>query len=692
MRQAIPFTLENSLLCLRLTGEAEGFLSYTLKATGQEYRISGPIFEIDGESVPIVLRQVAHLAPPSLLSNGCTEYRCGGPLGELDDLFLEIIVRIAPHSPVVRFAYALHSQGPHRLTKQHGRDALTYLQTSLASLPEVTEVQCSEFIELVHSYCLAEHQLAPRHFTAGLTAMGPLLLASDTNSTFLVAYEHGSQVPDAFVEFQLAPDRVVALQAKKGNYLHGQPLDPDHSFTTIWLQIAAVDGDGERMASVYREFLLNAQSLSSESRKPLLFYNTWGLQERAKWWYQGAFLDPMYQERILAEIEVAHRMGLEVFVLDTGWYEKTGDWRVNLARFPDGLKAVKALLDRYGMRLGLWFAPTAVALSSKIHRQHPEYRMSWQGQPYPPKPIWETEESQPFCLVSGYSDLFADELIRLAREVGVTYFKWDAIDHACDAPGHWHGDETNSARERAENYTFGLVRQMTRIVERVSAVIPEAIFDFDITEKQRAVGLSFLSVGKYFLLNNGPYYESLDIPFEPGTANGNVYFFPGQARGWVTRTPLAFDKWIPSTLFLTHYYPDDPVSSQMVNLASLILGQNGIWGDLLHVSEEGIARIAATLQRYKTVREAMTEASPVFWGKVGGSPEVYEKISEKSGQGAVVVFSPGKGSYTYLTARRVAQPYWHTEGVSVALAADGTARLDLEFPSGGAKIVFFGIE
>ena len=204
--------------------------------------------------------------------------------------------------------------------------------------------------------------------------------------------------------------------------------------------------------------------------------------------------------------------------------------------------------------------------------------------------------------------------------------------------------------------------------------------------------MSFLSVGKYFLLNNGPYYESLDIPFEPGTANGNVYFFPGQARGWVTRTPLAFDKWIPSTLFLTHYYPDDPVSSQMVNLASLILGQNGIWGDLLHVSEEGIARIAATLQRYKTVREAMTEASPVFWGKVGGSPEVYEKISEKSGQGAVVVFSPGKGSYTYLTARRVAQPYWHSEGVSVALAADGTARLDLEFPSGGAKIVFFGIE
>jgi len=39
---------------------------------------------------------------------------------------------------------------------------------------------------------------------------------------------------------------------------------------------------------------------------------------------------------ILAEIEVAHRMGVEVFVIDTGWCEKTGDWAASTSRFPRG--------------------------------------------------------------------------------------------------------------------------------------------------------------------------------------------------------------------------------------------------------------------------------------------------------------------------------------------------------------------
>ncbi len=48
----------------------------------------------------------------------------------------------------------------------------------------------------------------------------------------------------------------------------------------------------------------------------------------------------------------------------------------------------------------------------------------------------------------------------------------------------------------------------------------------------------------------------------------------------------------------------------MVNVASLILGQNGIWGDLLKVSSEGIDRIGGILRKYKTVRDERSEARP----------------------------------------------------------------------------------
>jgi hypothetical protein len=60
---------------------------------------------------------------------------------------------------------------------------------------------------------------------------------------------------------------------------------------------------------------------------------------------------------------------------------------------------------------------------------------------------------------------------------------------------------------------------------------------------------------------------------------------------------------IPSTLFLTHYFPDAPQQWQEVAVASLILGQNGIWGDLLNVSDSGAAFIGSTLARYKQVRD-----------------------------------------------------------------------------------------
>ena len=72
--------------------------------------------------------------------------------------------------------------------------------------------------------------------------------------------------------------------------------------------------------------------------KPYIFYNTWNFQERNKWWNGRPYLESMNEDRILKEIDVAHRMGVDVFVLDTGWYEKTGDWTVSSKRFPGRLE------------------------------------------------------------------------------------------------------------------------------------------------------------------------------------------------------------------------------------------------------------------------------------------------------------------------------------------------------------------
>jgi len=276
------------------------------------------------------------------------------------------------------------------------------------------------------------------------------------------------------------------------------------------------------------------------------------------------------------------------------------------------------------------------------------------------------------------------------KEVGVTYFKWDAIgQYGCSDPGHRHGTAENSISERADCYAFELGRYMTRVVDRLCGACPEAIVDFDVTESGRFVGLGFLAAGKYFLNNNGPYYQNYDIPCD-GTFWSNIFVHPGPARTWICREPLSFDRWIPSVLFLTHYLPDDPASSQILNIASLILGQNGIWGDLLSVSDEGVKRFGELLALHRQVRDDITRSSPVRTGVVGGSPEVHEKILSATGRGVIVAFAGTRGEYTYVSASKVVPEYRATDGVQVEIDSRGRAKLTFAFEHPGAKIVFFG--
>lgn len=676
----------NGLLQVEVAGAADRL--WTLTTASGRFAFAPPSFEIDGRAATAVLAAVKREGAPQKLTNGVAEHRFAGQFADDSGLSLQMVFRIAADSPVVRFRYVLRAMRDAKMTGDGAQ--IRYLQTSFAALPHCRQVQLSVFNDMLHSYTVAELETPERSFADGLALAGPILVGADSqNRALLVAYEHGAQIPDAFLEFELDAARRVSLRSAKANYVPGQRAN---GYSTVWMQAAAGHEGVDGLAAAYRRFVLESMSLSRESRQPYIFYNTWNFQERNKWEHGKTYLDSMNPERILAEIDVAHRMGIEVFVLDTGWYEKTGDWQVSRTRFPDALGGVKARLRSYGMKLGLWFDPTAAARSSGMLARYRSCVRTVKGVEGKPRPIWETEESYPMCLVSPYSDGFADELIRVARETGARYFKWDAIgQYGCDSPDHWHGNEANTQEERWNSYAFQLPLQMARIVEKISAAVPDVIVDFDITEGGRAVGLSFLSAGKYFLINNGPYKFNYDLPMDKTRENWNLFFYPGPARTWICRSPLTYDKWIPSILFLTHYFPDDPRTSQLINVASLILGQNGIWGDLPAVSAEGVALIGEILGRYKQVREDVTASAALVTGAVGGSPEVHEKIPAATGRGVVAVFATAPGVYTYVTAVRPARTFWETEGTRVQYDGRGHAVITAEFGASGAAMVFFGV-
>ena len=675
---------------------APGFLwTYTLQNTPGPVYIKAPVFEIDNKTIECGVKNFKPVAIEKL-SNGTTAQTFSGIVTADTSLQLLITFRWAATNPVVRFKYRLLSNKSHLLTKKSGKDNLKYFTASFAANTNTTEIRLSDFDEKVHANHISETPVEERYFENEASVMGPILVSGNEKQTMLLAYEHGSQYPDKFIEFQLKKNHDVTVAACKGNYLDNEPLDALHPYETIWLELAAVKGNTDAMASQYRSFVLNYMSAQSESRKPYIFYNTWGRQERTKW-AGGKYLTSMNLSTTLQEIEVAHQMGIEVYVIDAGWFLKTGDWQVNTAFFPDTLKQVKALLNKYQMKLGLWFNPLSASISSDMLKKNRSNLLTLNGVAEPPAPIWETEESVKLSLVSPYWEDFANKLIALSKELGVTYFKWDAVgQYGGNNAGLFNGTEKNSLQERTESYAFQLPIFMSKVVDKLCKACPESIVDFDITEEGRSVGLSFLSSGKYFTINNGPYFHNYDLatvwksPLPD--SNANIFVHPGPARGWFTRAVLVNDKWIPSILFLTHYQPDGSPNSQLINIASLILGQNGIWGEILKTTPDGVQLFQHILGKYKMVRNDITISNPVQTGSPGRSPEVYEKINVANGKGAVAVFANMPGTYTYITKNKVAKKNWHTTGVQVAYDAKGRAIVKMDFKESSAKILFFGVE
>ncbi len=647
---------------------------------GGRFELGLPSIEIDGRPINGATGGDWIEVPASAALDGRTCRSWQKPLE--DGLFLIAHVQTFRGSPFARFQFEWQADRPRRLTKAAGHDNLVFTSFAVGSR-RLTEVRLGDFNRLIHSYSLHEQPIAPEDARAGLAFMGPILTAQGERDGYLLAYEHGSPTEQRFVEFATSAGGPVALRAVRGSYLAGQVVDAGVGYQTIWLQVGIVPGTPIDLAAAYRDFVLNHQSEFPATRRPNVYYNTWNYQERLQAWQGKKYLAEMNQARMEAEIDKAAAMGIEVFVIDTGWFEKTGDWRVNASRFGDQLRPIKARLTRHGMRLGLWF-DNAAAVSSRMLAEHAECVMRHGPQDPKPGEIWETEASFRMCPVSRWWTAFADELIRLHREVGVDYYKLDAVQQVnvwssgehhfcCDAAGHDHGGANNDPRERAERFGFLLPIYMGRIAERVARAVPDAIVDFDMTEGGRCFGLSFLNYGKFFLINNGPYYGSYRIP-QPPDRNTNIFFYPAPSRNWICRSSYSLDKWIPSTLLLTHYMPDAPAHSQIDSIASLMLGHNGIWGDLVSLGDDDISRFAYWLGHYKRVREDMASATPVVTGRTGSPIEIHEKINSRTGRGGLAFFAPSVGSIDYVTRAVPVGKLVTTPGLDHERLSDGRIR------------------
>lgn len=86
------------------------------------------------------------------------------------------------------------------------------------------------------------------------------------------------------------------------------------------------------------------------------------------------------EDKLVSIAEAARRVGVELFVLDDGWFGARssdlaglGDWSPNRERLPGGLASLAGRINALGMRFGLWFEPEMVNKDSDLYRAHPDW-------------------------------------------------------------------------------------------------------------------------------------------------------------------------------------------------------------------------------------------------------------------------------------------------------------------------------
>lgn len=134
------------------------------------------------------------------------------------------------------------------------------------------------------------------------------------------------------------------------------------------------------------------------------------------------------EEKILNIAKKAKEAGVELFVLDDGWfgarnddYRGLGDWFVNLNKLPAGIKGLSEKIEDMGLKFGLWVELEMVNKDSDLYRAHPDWVI---GVPE----RFESHARHQHIL--DYSrkevvDAIYDMISKVIRESKISYIKWD---------------------------------------------------------------------------------------------------------------------------------------------------------------------------------------------------------------------------------------------------------------------------
>ena len=189
--------------------------------------------------------------------------------------------------------------------------------------------------------------------------------------------------------------------------------------------------------------------------------------------WEGTYFD-FTEEKILAIAKEAAELGIELFVLDDGWFGKRngddcslGDWYVNREKLPGGISGLAEKINQYGMKFGLWFEPEMVSPDSDLYRKHPDWCIHVPGR-------MRTECRNQLTLDLSrpeVCDYIVDAVSKVLDSANIEYVKWDMNRHMTELGSA--GLPAERQKEMAHRYMLGLYD----VLERVVSGHPDVLFE-----------------------------------------------------------------------------------------------------------------------------------------------------------------------------------------------------------------------
>ena len=141
------------------------------------------------------------------------------------------------------------------------------------------------------------------------------------------------------------------------------------------------------------------------------------------------------RRKILALARDAKRLGVEMFVLDDGWFGKRnsdtaglGDWVVNKRKLPGGITSLARKINKMGMRFGLWFEPECVNEDSDLYRVHPDWAIKVEGR----DASYGRHQLVLDLTRPEVREYITDAVCSVLDSANVEYVKWDYNRHISD--------------------------------------------------------------------------------------------------------------------------------------------------------------------------------------------------------------------------------------------------------------------